>query len=105
MAASLPMVVTDVGGNSEAVIHKRTGLVVPARNPALLGEAILSLVKDPRSRRKFGNSGRKRAKEHFDIEACVANYARCYEALLRGERVSNIDGVGIANEKYPAARK
>ena len=32
MAASLPAVVTAVGGNVEAVEHERTGLLVPARS-------------------------------------------------------------------------
>src|SRR3990167_7695426 len=30
MAATLPMIVTDVGGNREAVVHEQTGLIVPA---------------------------------------------------------------------------
>lgn len=33
MAAGLPMVVTDVGGNRELVIDNKTGIVVPPQNP------------------------------------------------------------------------
>lgn len=84
MAAGLPMVVTDVGGNAEGVTHGKTGLVVPSKNPDKLGKAILLLAKDPRTRHAMGRAGRKRATECFDINACVANYARFYEALLRG---------------------
>ena len=41
MAAGLPMIVTDVGGNPEQVIDGITGLVVPSRNPEAIGEAIV----------------------------------------------------------------
>ena len=34
MRAGLPMVVTDVGGNAEAVVDGRTGFVVPPADPA-----------------------------------------------------------------------
>jgi glycosyltransferase involved in cell wall biosynthesis len=43
MAAGLAMVVTDVGGNAEAVLHGETGFVVPPRNPKAIGDAILEL--------------------------------------------------------------
>ena len=41
MAAGLPMVVTDVGGNAEAIQDGGCGLVVPAQDAQRLGEAIV----------------------------------------------------------------
>ena len=104
MAAGLPMVVTDVGGNAEGVVHEKTGFVVPARNPDKLGAAILSLANDPKGRRKMGQAGRKRAMACFDIDACVTRYVRLYEALLRGESLGNVDGVGCAGEHDPVTK-
>ena len=54
MAASLPMIVTRVGGNPEAVLHERTGLVVPAMDPQAIGEAVLRLARDGQLRKQFG---------------------------------------------------
>src|SRR5205823_891079 len=34
MTTGLPMIVTDVGGNAEAVVHEKTGLVVPPHDPS-----------------------------------------------------------------------
>lgn len=81
MVSGLPMVVTDVGGNAEAVVHGQTGLVVPARAPQALGEALLQMCLDPDRRRRMGNDGRDRALTQFSMEACVAGY----EALYRQE--------------------
>ena len=46
MAGSMPMVVTNVGGNAELVINGKTGLVVPAHTPSDLGHAIVTLAAD-----------------------------------------------------------
>jgi glycosyltransferase involved in cell wall biosynthesis len=85
MAASLPMIVTNVGGNSEAVIDGVTGLVVNPHNPAALGQAILNLAANDATRSAMGQAGYSRAKMHFDINVCVANYVNLYEGLLRGD--------------------
>jgi len=90
MAAGLPMVVTDVGGNSEAVIDEKTGLVVPPRDPSKLGEAILRLANDNELRKRMGEAGRKRVEEHFPLDKCVDNYVRLYECLLDGGDVSDV---------------
>ena len=82
MAAGLPMLVTDVGGNAEAVVDGETGLVVPAHDPARLGAALASLAGDPAPRRAMGAAGRRRAAEHFSLDECVAAYERLYEGLL-----------------------
>jgi glycosyltransferase involved in cell wall biosynthesis len=90
MAAGLPMIVTDVGGNAEAVVHGVTGLVVPPRNATALGAAILELALDAGLRRTMGSAGRERVEKYFGIDRCVTNYARLYAGLLRGERPAEI---------------
>lgn len=64
MSMGIPMIATDVGGNKEAIIHGETGLIVPAKNPKELSDAILNLVNNP-NRIKMGELGRKRIIEHF----------------------------------------
>lgn len=69
MAAALPMIVTAVGGNPEAVVDEETGLVVPAHNPGAIGEAVLRLARDPELRKRFGAAGRDRVRREFSIAA------------------------------------
>lgn len=83
MAAGLPMVVTDVGGNAEAVIDGQTGLVVPPRQPDQLGEALLKLARDPQ-RALMGERGRQRVQDTFSMQACVDGYQLLYrDAALK----------------------
>jgi len=81
MAAGLPMVVSDVGGNAEAVTDGETGLVVPAHDPARLGAALAALAADPARRQAMGAAGRERVAGHFSLNACVAAYERLYQGL------------------------
>ncbi len=81
MSAGLPMVVTDVGGNTEIVSTEETGLVVPSRDPEALGNAILRLAGDPVLRERLGKAGRARVKGEFSIERCVDAHRRLYEEL------------------------
>jgi glycosyltransferase involved in cell wall biosynthesis len=45
LAAGLPSVATDIAGNSELVIHRKTGLLVPRSDPAAVSAAIAELVE------------------------------------------------------------
>ncbi len=81
MAAGLPMIVTDVGGNAEAVIDGETGIVVPAHAPDRIAAAILALAIDAERRKKFGAAGRSRAEQEFSNARCVQQYSDFYRSL------------------------
>ena len=82
MAAGLPMVVTDVGGNAEAVVDQETGFVVPAHDPAALGAAILALALNVELRKNMGKAARRRVETHFSLEQCVERYDALYRDLI-----------------------
>ncbi len=82
MAAGLSMVVTDVGGNPEAVIDGETGLVVPAHDPEALGAAVVRLAGDRGLRTRFGEAGLKRFQEKFTLARCVQRYVVLYRGLM-----------------------
>ena len=78
-AAGLPIVATDVGGNSEIVSDALTGLLVPAKNPEALAKALLTMVQDGALRASYGAAGRDWAFKN----ASVAAMAAAYDALYR----------------------
>jgi glycosyltransferase involved in cell wall biosynthesis len=90
MSAGLPMIVTDVGGNAEAVIDGQTGLVVPARDPVALAAAIQRLSCDPQLRERYGKEGHRRATTFFGLDGCVAAYEALYRGLLNGKSPADI---------------
>ena len=81
MAAGLPVVATAVGGTPE-VIDGTTGILVPARCPDRLGDAVSGLALDPRRREQLGRSARRRLEAQFAIERMVDQYLRAYRLLL-----------------------
>jgi glycosyltransferase involved in cell wall biosynthesis len=85
MAAGLPVVATDVGGNPEVVVPGETGLLVRPGDPEALAQAILGLLADPGRARTMGAAGRARVLEHFTVQRMVARHQALYESLL-GER-------------------
>jgi glycosyltransferase involved in cell wall biosynthesis len=81
MAAGLPVVATDVGGTAEAVEHGATGLVVPARDPRALAQAIGKLLDDPERRRRLGDAGRRRVSERFTVERMLEGTIGVYRQV------------------------
>jgi glycosyltransferase involved in cell wall biosynthesis len=82
MAASLPVVATDVGGNAEAVKNGISGLIVPSDDPDALATAILRLLADPPSVRTMGAAGKDLATANFTTGAMMSRVAAAYRNLL-----------------------
>jgi glycosyltransferase involved in cell wall biosynthesis len=76
------MIVTDVGGNAEAVVHAETGFVVPPRDPKAISDAIIALARDPAARKRLGAAARKRVEEEFSIDKCVKAHLDLYQEML-----------------------
>ncbi len=69
MASGLPVVATSVGAVHEAVLHDRTGLLVPAGDVPALAGALSALILDPHRRVAMGRQGRVEAEQRFDSAA------------------------------------
>jgi len=85
MAAARPLIVTDVGGNSEAVVHEELGLVVPPRDPEALAAAMMRLLRDPALAARLAMAAHLRAKESFALDRMVAVTAALYQDLQATE--------------------
>ncbi|MEM9414381.1 MAG: glycosyltransferase [Planctomycetota bacterium] len=82
MAASLPVVATDVGGNPELVVEGETGLLAPRGDAEALAMHLTALLSDPPRRQTLGSAGRARLLQHFTAEQMHTAYAQHYDALL-----------------------
>ena len=82
MAAGLPCVATDVGGNAEAIQTGVNGLIVPPEDPARLAQAILCLLRDPSLARDMSVAARQSARARFSTDAMLTNVARVYRDVL-----------------------
>ena len=82
MAASVPVVATKVGGNSEVVQGGITGILVPPRDADALARAIGQFLEQPSLAAKFGLAGRERVRKQFALERMTQATERLYEGLM-----------------------
>lgn len=78
MAAGCPVVATNVGGTSSAVIDGKTGLLVPPEDPVALASAIDRLLASPALCREYAANSRTLFLERFTGEAMTRRYERLY---------------------------
>ncbi|MER7177012.1 glycosyltransferase family 4 protein [Streptomyces mesophilus] len=63
MASGVPVIAPAVGGPLDLVAHGRSGLLVPAGDPAAFRDAVWSLAADPERRAAYGRAGRDMVRE------------------------------------------
>lgn len=90
MACGLACIATDVGGNRDLVIPEKTGLLVPAGDPAALGEAIKRLADSAQLRRDMGAAGQLRARE-FSLEKMLTGTRQVYLRSIKGAGLSGME--------------
>ncbi len=81
MAVGLPMIVSNVGGNAEAVIDGVNGLVVPPLDAAAVGDALVALHADRARAAAMGRASRVRVEECFSLQRMCAEHTKLYLAL------------------------
>jgi len=82
MAAGLPCVATNVGGNNEAITDGVDGILVPPDSPAALAEAICCLLDYPTAAAEMGAKARITCEKRFTIEAMMHELVRTYEEVV-----------------------
>jgi glycosyltransferase involved in cell wall biosynthesis len=78
MAAGRAVVASAVGGLRHAVVHERTGLLVPPDDASALASALARLIRDPELRQRLGEQGPQRIAEGFLPEQMVEAYEKLY---------------------------
>jgi glycosyltransferase involved in cell wall biosynthesis len=84
MAMGLPLVVSDVGGNAEAVVDGYNGFVIPPNNSEKLTEALLYLAEHPGERKEMGRRSVARVRDMFTLDGMIKAYEELYESIMAG---------------------
>jgi len=91
MEAGKPIVATRVGGIPEIVDEGRTGLLVEPRNPSQLAAALTELIRDPERGSEMGEAGRRRRREHYNLDRTTREVEGLYERLFAGAKTASRD--------------
>lgn len=81
MAVGLPLVVTGVGGNKEAVVDGDNGIIIPPGDSDAVYESIVTLYADPAMRRHMGRRSREIVEEKFSVKQMIRAYEQLYGEL------------------------
>lgn len=91
MVAGLPVVATDVGGNSELIIQNETGYLCPLKDKTAFVNAIVNLINNESEAKKLGENGRRKILNEFTIEKMIQNTESIYKNLLE-KKHKQLDG-------------
>jgi len=86
MAAGIPTVATNVGGNPELVRDQVNGILIPLKSPEHLTQAIRMILDDSELADRFGHAAKKMAIEGFSLEKMTADTQALYRAELAQTR-------------------
>lgn len=84
MAAGVPAVVSNAGGNPDLITHEVNGYVFPLDDHAALASFILRLLDDKTAGERFARSALEKVRKEMSLEAMIAKYEGFYKRLANG---------------------
>jgi glycosyltransferase involved in cell wall biosynthesis len=81
MSCGRPVVASRVGGLSEVIEDRISGLLVEPRQPSSLAESLLAVLNSPPFARQLGRGGVERAR-HFTIQRMVEHWQIAYRRAI-----------------------
>jgi glycosyltransferase involved in cell wall biosynthesis len=80
--AGTPIIASNVGGISEMIQHKKTGLLISLDNPDALYHAIKKLLKRDRMRKTLGKNAREWGRKNWSIESMTSQTIQVYQRAI-----------------------
>ena len=85
MAAALPVITTDGGGNRDLIIEGENGFIIESPSPQLIADKIEYLIKNPIKRMQMGRKAQSFSSK-FDISSYVVELINLYEETQKERR-------------------
>jgi D-inositol-3-phosphate glycosyltransferase len=85
MACGVPVIGSAVGGIKYSVVDRRSGLLVPPKDPIALADCLLLLRQRPELAAAMGREGQRRARQMFTWRRVAAQVADLYASMLPAE--------------------
>jgi len=85
----LPVIASDVGGIPDVAINKKTGLLVPEKNPQVLAAAIKELSENEELQQKLVLGASEHIKQNFSWDVIVEKQLNCYNIVCSHSKNSS----------------
>jgi len=82
MAASVPVVATDAGGNKDLVDPGKTGVLVERGNVDAIANGICKVIDNHDFSEQLKLNGYKIVKEHYSLDKIIKRWEKLYTSLL-----------------------
>lgn len=90
MLAKVPVVATSVGGNEELIDHKKTGILVPPKDPQRLAKAVIEILKmDPEILKNITTKAQLFILNNFSISTVAQQHNKLYKKMF--ENINKIN--------------
>ncbi|WP_409341839.1 glycosyltransferase family 4 protein [Paenibacillus sp. MBLB4367] len=84
MSMAIPVVLTDIRGNRDLVVHGENGFLVPVMQPEKIADSCLALIQDPALRHEMGALSRKKIEQEYELDKILGEHDAIYKELLHG---------------------
>jgi len=81
MLCGLPIIATDIGGQTDIITNEKNGILIPTENPKALADAIIKLVKDNTLRKKMVEFNKEDVKK-YEISRIAERYLTLFKEIL-----------------------
>jgi len=81
-ACGTPVIGTDIGGISDIIKNKQTGLLVKQRNPKKIAQAVILLLENPLIKKKISSNSERKIVELFTWKVVTKKFKRVYLNLI-----------------------
>ncbi|MDP9161359.1 MAG: glycosyltransferase [Acidobacteriota bacterium] len=82
LAAGLPTIASDVGGNAEIIQDGVNGLLFPSEDPVALARALQRLLREPELAQRLASAGQEHVRKNFSFERMIEEMDSMYSELL-----------------------
>jgi glycosyltransferase involved in cell wall biosynthesis len=82
LAAKLPVIATNVGGNKDLVIHEKNGYILEDHAPRSLTQRIEMLIQDSKLRSSMGDESRKLVESEYNLEIFLNRHLAIYKQTI-----------------------
>ena len=83
MASGLPIVATEVGGNSEIIKNKKNGLLVKSKDINAITRAMIKIMEDSHLSQKLSKDALKTVNQKYNTKKMVKSYINVYKEAVK----------------------